>query len=497
MQLPADRVVLRWMYLCPLFPSHTMSPSPRTITPDAMPQQGDLVEIEITDIGDGGEGVGRAGALVVFVPDTVTGDRIVARLVRVKRQFANGILHQLITPSPHRVMPSCIVADKCGGCQMQHVNYDYQLASKQNQVVQALERVGGFVAPPVAATLGASGNFDYRNKVTYPIGLGDRGQVKVGYYRKGSHRIVNLNQCPVQDRRLNSMLAEIKHDLQMQEWAVYEESESRDKSRPRLKQPVAQLRHLGLRIGRRTGEVLVTLVVTNPNLPSIELQARDWLREYPHLVGVVLNINDRETNTIFGDRHICIAGRDYINEEFGGLKFQLSVDTFFQIHTEQAETVLDLIASRLQLHGTETLVDAYCGIGTFTLPLARLVKRAIGIEVHPASVEQAKINAELNLIPNSEFHVGAVEKVLPSLDVAPDIILLDPPRQGCDRAVIEAFLNLAPDRIVYISCKPTTLARDLKILCAEGRYAIEFVQPADFFPQTAHVETVVFLKRQD
>jgi 23S rRNA (uracil1939-C5)-methyltransferase len=473
-----------------------MSIDPESSNPLPSFQQGDLVEIEITDLGDSGEGVGRVGALVVFVPDTVTGDRIVARLVRVKRQYANGILHELITPSPHRVLPSCIVADKCGGCQLQHVDYDYQLAAKQNQVLQALERVGGFVAPPVAATIGAAGNFDYRNKVTYPVGLGDRGQVKVGYYRKGTHRIVNLNQCPVQDRRLNPLLAEIKRDIQAQDWKIYGAATNEDPSKPRLKSREAEVRHLGLRIGRRTGEMLLTLVVTDPNLPSIESQAKAWLREYPQLVGVALNINDRSTNVIFGDRTICIAGRDYIHEEFGGLTFQLSVDTFFQIYTEQAETVLDSIVDRLQLNGSEVLIDAYCGVGTFTLPIAKRVKQVIGLEVHAASVRQAELNAKLNQIENVEFHVGAVENSLPQLEISPDIILLDPPRQGCDRAVIDALLALNPRQIVYISCKPTTLARDLKLLCAEDRYAIDLVQPADFFPQTSHVECVVFLNRQ-
>jgi 23S rRNA (uracil1939-C5)-methyltransferase len=414
-----------------------------------------------------------------------------------------------------------MVADKCGGCQLQHIDYAYQLTAKENQVIQALKRIGGFNDPPVATIVGAGGDFAYRNKVTYPLGIGEEGQIKAGYYRKGTHQIVNLNQCPVQDARLNPLLAEVKQDIQRRGWEIYQEvveSESepnqprRDTPKPILKhrptersagaaeidsssQPPSQpkLRHLSLRIGRRTGEILLTLVATDRDLSGIETQAREWLDRYPQLVGVCLNINDRAGNIIFGQETDCVAGRDYLSEEFGGLQFQLKADTFFQVYTEQAESVLDLIIERSQLQGDEVFVDAYCGIGTFTLPIARRVKQAIGIEVYPTSVEQAETNASLNAIENVIFQVGKVEELLPLLAFQPDIVLLDPPRQGCDRSVLDALLELNPRQIIYISCKPSTLARDLKILCEGGAYHLTHVQPADFFPQTAHVECVAFL----
>jgi 23S rRNA (uracil1939-C5)-methyltransferase len=406
------------------------------------------------------------------------------------------------------------VADKCGGCQLQHIDYGYQLTAKENQVVQALKRIGGFGEPPVATIVGAGGDFAYRNKVTYPLGMGDTGQIKAGYYRKGTHQIVNLNQCPVQDERLNPLLAEVKQDIQARGWKIYSEEVESEPSLPRRETPrpilkhqrvgsnppppprsSARFRHLSLRIGRRTGEILLTLVVTDRDVPEIEIQAREWLERYPNLVGVCLNINDRRDNVIFGSETYCVAGRDYLREKFGGLEFQLKADTFFQVYTEQAESVLDLIVERTQLQGDEILIDAYCGIGTFSLPIARRVKQVVGIEVYPASVEQAETNARLNAIENVTFQVGKVEELLPQLDLEPDIVLLDPPRQGCDRPVLDALLSLHPRQIIYISCKPATLARDLKILCSEGRYQLTYVQPADFFPQTAHVECVAFLTR--
>ena len=446
-------------------------------------QQGELIEVGITDLSDTGEGVGRLGGRVVFVPDTVTGDRALVRLIRVKPQYAHGKLHELLEPSVHRVRPSCIVADKCGGCQWQHIDYQHQLEAKRNQVIQALERIGKISQPPVAPVLGAASALEYRNKATYPLKTSVTHQVQAGYYRKGSHQVVNLNQCPVQDARLNSLLAEVKQDIQQQSWRVYDEQYHR-----------GQVRHLSLRIGRRTGEMLLTLIVTDWELPQVVEQAQAWLDRYPQLVGVSLNRNPDRTNAIFGEETRCIAGQPYLQEIFADLQFQLRPDTFFQVYTEQAEALLQVIETQLALQGDEVLVDAYCGIGTFTLPLARRVKQAIGLEMQQVSIEQARINAQLNGIENVSFQAGAVEKLLPQLEVKPDIVLIDPPRKGCDRAVLDALLQIQPRRLVYISCKPATLARDLKILCESGVYQLKLVQPADFFPQTSHVECAALLE---
>ncbi|MGH1392650.1 MAG: 23S rRNA (uracil(1939)-C(5))-methyltransferase RlmD [Trichormus sp.] len=446
-------------------------------------QQGELIAVTIADLSDTGEGVGRFQERVVFVPDTVPGDRALVRLVHVKPQYAHGKLKELLQPSPHRIRPSCIVADKCGGCQWQQIDYEYQLVAKRQQVIQALQRIGGFTAPSVDPVLVAQSPLAYRNKATYPLDISPTGQVQAGYYQKGSHQLVNLNQCPVQDSRLNPLLAEVKQDIQQQGWTIYDETRHQ-----------GQIRHLSLRIGRRTGEILLTLVVKDKDLPRIKQQAEAWLKRYPDLVGVSLNYNPQRTNAIFGRETRCIAGVPYLREIFAGLEFQVRPDTFFQVSTETAEALLQVIQSQLKLQGDEVLIDAYCGIGTLTLPLAKQVRQAIGLEVQPEAVQQAIANAQRNSIHNVTFQAGAVEKLLPNMGIIPSVVILDPPRKGCDRAVIESLLLSQPPRIVYVSCKVATLARDLKLLCENGLYTIERIQPADFFPQTSHVETVAFLE---
>lgn len=455
-------------------------------------QQGQLVEIPIENLSDRGDGVGKFQGRVVFVPDTVPGDRVVVRLLRVKRDYAHGKVTELLEPSPHRIRPSCIVADKCGGCQWQHIDYPYQLQAKQDQVLQALIRIGGLEHPALTPTLGTA-PFGYRNKATYPLKRSATGQVQAGYYQKGSHLLVNLNQCPVQDSRMNPLLAEVKQDLQARGWSIYDEQKHQ-----------GRLRHLSLRIGRATGEMLLTLISTSPDLQGLPAQAEEWLSRYPGLVGVLMNVNSDRTNAIFGKETHGVAGRPYLQEKFAGLEWELLADTFFQVHPEAAAALLGIIQDRLQLTGTEVLLDAYCGIGTFTLPLAGLVQQAIGLEIQSAAVHQAERNALLNHISNVTFHQGKVEDLLPTLSQTPDIILLDPPRQGCDRQVLQTIIdsqrdrsaNRQPARLVYISCKPATLARDLKILTAGG-YSLELVNPVDFFPQTSHVEAVAFLRLED
>jgi 23S rRNA (uracil1939-C5)-methyltransferase len=453
-------------------------------------EQGQLVEVTITDLSDRGDGVGRSGQRVVFVPDTVTGDRVLVRLLHVKPQYAHGKVQELLQPSEHRLRPACIVADKCGGCQWQPVNYAYQQEAKRQLIQQALERIGKFAKPLIYPMLPRTEPLGYRNKATYPLSLSATQQVQAGYYRKGTHQVVNLNQCPIQDPRLNPLLTDVKQDLQrgveQQGWSIYQEETHQ-----------GLLRHLSFRIGRRTGEMLLTLVTTAWHLPGIQDQAQQWLQQYPQLVGVCLNRNGDRTNTIFGSDTRCLAGRPFLQEQFAGLTLEIRSTTFFQVYTEQAEALLEKIQDELQLQGTEWIVDAYCGIGTLTLPLAKQCELVVGIEVQQEAIEQAQQNATLNNIHNVEFQVGKVEQVLPALaqkyGKKPDVVILDPPRKGCDRLVLETLRAWQPSRIVYVSCNPATLARDLKLLCEHDLYELNAVQPADFFPQTSHVECAAFL----
>ncbi|HAC66145.1 MAG TPA: 23S rRNA (uracil(1939)-C(5))-methyltransferase RlmD [Cyanothece sp. UBA12306] len=448
-----------------------------------MYQQGSLVELEITDLSNNGDGVGRFAGRAIFVPNTVTGDRVLVRLLRLKKQYAYGKLQNILSPSPHRIRPNCIVADKCGGCQWQHIDDSYQRTVKQNHVHESLKHIGGFNDPQLSEILFSPEVLGYRNKVTYPLGRSATGKVQSGYYRQNSHQLINLNQCPIQDVRLNPLLIDIKQDIEAQGWSIYDENKHQ-----------GRLRHFSLRIGKRTGEILLTLISTHKNLSNLHQQAETWLQRYPNLVGVALNYNPKTGNVIFGEETTIIAGRPYLREIFAGLEFHLGPDTFFQINTEAAEILLNAIIQKLDLKGTERLVDAYCGIGTFTLPLAQKVKQALGLELNPNSIAQARDNARLNNIDNVTFMSGKVETLLPQLSFSPDIVMLDPPRKGCDRAVIETLRNLEPSQIVYVSCKPATLARDLQQLCQGGKYHLIWLQPMDFFPQTSHVESVALLR---
>ncbi len=448
-------------------------------------QQGQTIELEITDLNTSGEGVGRYEGKVVFVPNTVKGDRLKTKIIQSKAKFARGTLQQLLTASEYRIRPNCIVADKCGGCQWQHIDPLYQREAKRQQIIQAFQRIGGFTDIEVQPILHTDNSLNYRNKSTYPLGRSSTGQVQAGYYRQGSHKLVNLNQCPVQDERLHPLLKEVKQDIQRQGWSIYNETSHQGK-----------LRHLSLRIGKNTGEMLLTLVTTTPNLTGIEEQAQLWLDKYPGLVGICLNINGDRTNAILGAITHTIVGKPYLREIFAGIELHIAADTFFQVNTDAAELLFQTIIKQLKLTGNETVIDAYCGIGTFSLPLAQKVCQVIGIEISQASIEQAKKNAALNQIHNAIFYTGKVKHWLKQIETKPDILLLDPPRKGCDPQVIDAILQLQPARIVYISCKAATLARDIQLLCLSGDYQLVHLQPADFFPQTTHVECYAILAKQ-
>lgn len=451
-----------------------------------MIQQGDLVDIDIIDISSEGYGIGKVNQQVIFIPDTVTGDRIQGRIVKNRKKYAEGKIIEIKTPSQHRIRPRCIVADKCGGCQWQHIDYQYQLETKVNHIQQNLTRIGGFEGFTLENILSGE-ELGYRNKVNYPLGVSATGKIKAGYYQKASHDIVNINQCPIQDQRLNAIFAEIKQDLQTLNIPIYNE-----------KKGEGELRHLCFRIGRQTGEILLTLVSAKLSDETLEKQAQKWLNKYDNLVGICLNHNPKNTNVILGQKTELLAGRAYIREKFANLTFHLPSDTFFQINTMVAEKLLSVLMAKLNLTGEETVLDLYSGIGTFSLPIAQKVKKVIAIESFSTSVTQAKHNAEVNDIDNVQFEKGLTEEILPTLeDIYPDIVILDPPRKGCQPQVIENLLRMQPQNIVYISCHPATLARDLRLLCEGGIYQLSLIQPADFFPQTPHVETAVILKKTE
>lgn len=449
-------------------------------------QQGKVIELTIDELSNSGDGVGRWQDRVVFVANAVPGDKLQVRLTRVKPTYGYGKCLEILESSPQRIRPACIVADKCGGCQWQAVTYAGQLQAKEQQVKSALKRIGGFETVPIQPILASPKPLEYRNKVTYPLARGTGGLVKAGYYRRGTHQIVNLNQCPIQMGALDPLLVSAKAAIQRRGWSLYNE-----------KKHQGRLRHLGLRVGYHTGQTLLTLVTTG-YLPDVKEQAEEWLAEHPSLVGVCLNINPRETNRVFGEETRCVAGRPYLEEIFLGLRLRIQPTTFFQVNTAQAEYLVQTVLDQLNFQGNETVIDTYCGIGTLSLPLAQRVARCVGIEVQAEAVAQARQNAALNGLQNTDFFAGAVENLLLEISAQQsgpvDVVVLDPPRKGCDRTVLNALLEISPARIVYMSCNPATLARDLKILCQDS-YCLQMVQPADFFPQTAHVECVALLER--
>ncbi|MBT9316956.1 23S rRNA (uracil(1939)-C(5))-methyltransferase RlmD [Leptothoe spongobia] len=449
-------------------------------------QQGEVIVLTIDALTNSGDGVGRWQDRVVFVANTVPGDRLQVRLTRVKPNYGHGKRLSIIEPSPDRIRPVCIVADKCGGCQWQAVAYPRQLQAKELQVRSALERIGGFKAIPMQPILATLQPLGYRNKATYPLARGNGGAVKAGYYRKGTHQIVNLNQCPIQHEALNPLLVDVKAAIKARGWSLYNE-----------KKHQGRLRNLALRVGQHTDQAMLTLVTTG-YIPEIKEQAEQWLATHSNLVGVCLNINPEQTNKVFGDETRCLAGQPYLEELFLGLRLRIQPTTFFQVNTPQAEALVQIVLDQLNLQGNETIIDTYCGIGTLSLPMAQQAVRCVGIESQVEAVAQAKQNAALNGLKNTEFFAGAVENLLLEISAQQsspiDVIVLDPPRKGCDRNVLNILAKISPTRIVYMSCNPATLARDLKVLCDQG-YELKMVQPADFFPQTAHVECVAFLEQ--
>jgi 23S rRNA (uracil1939-C5)-methyltransferase len=425
---------------------------------------------------------------VAFVPGALPGDQVRVRLEHRARRHWQARLEQVLEPSAQRCQPACLLADRCGGCSLQHQQLQDQRLWKRQKVVDALQRIAHLPQAEslVAAPLGAGNGLGYRNRATLPLERRDDGSLLAGYYRTGSHRLVNVNHCPVLDPRLDQLIAPIKHDLEASAWPV-----------DRHLHAEGGLRHLGLRLGHHSGELLVTLVSSHAELPGLERWANRWLDRWPELVGVCLNLQDRPTNVLLGPRTQLVAGRDWIEERFAGLSLSIGADTFFQVNTPMAEQVVPLLLGALQGLEPALVLDAYCGIGTFSLPLAAAGWQVLGIELGSASVERARHNAERNQLgQRCRFEEGTVGALLGERLSGAAVLLVDPPRKGLEPQALAAILATPPQRMLYLSCDPATLARDLAVLAgADGPYSLSAVQPLDFFPQTSHVETLVSLVR--
>ncbi len=451
-------------------------------------KKGELYTLEIHSLSHNGEGIGRYQGFTVFVPQAVPGDTVEVEIISTKKTYARGLITRIIVSSPNRTPAVCRVSSDCGGCQLQHFNYQAQLNAKQQLVKDALARVGGLQNITVAPVLGMSDPWHYRNKASFPLG-GQTGRVKIGFYQPRTHKIIDIDYCHIQHPLINKSLTIIKKLIDNSQIEPYQEINH-----------CGVLRHLIIRIAPGTEEILVALVVNKDIGSPLRQLATAISQEIPEVKGVVLNINEKQTNVIMGNQEITLIGRNYIIDNLLGKSFLISAKSFYQINAVQTPVLYRQAIEKANLQGNEILVDAYCGTGTIGLMLAEQAKQVIGIELIPAAVQDARRNAELNNINNAEFHVGRAEQVIPELiskGLKPDLIVVDPPRKGCDPALLSAIIAAGIFRVVYISCNPATLARDMSILVDNGYQIAGDVQPVDMFGHSSHVECVVRIQRRN
>ena len=452
-----------------------------------VPRPGLKIDLEAIDLDREGRGLARWNSWVVVVPDLLPGER--ARVQLQQRQKAQWLSRRLELQdiSPERRASPCILAKDCGGCTLQHWQDEAQTSWKRRSLEQILQRVGALAHEPGAVLEDHDRCLGYRNRALIPLRREADGRLRMGYFRRGSHRIVNLNHCPVLDSRLDILLEPLKRDLEQSKLPADHDLQGRD-----------GLRHLGLRVGHHTGEVLISLISSRDDLPGLQSLASRWLNRWPNVRGVTLNLQPKRSNLILGTETRILGGNPCIEERFCGLSLSLSTTTFFQVNTPQAERIVSLIRDWLTDElGTGCLVDAYCGIGTISLPLATAGFDLVGVEQNPDSIDQARQNAKNNgLQDRCRFIAGDVADHLGQELSGCDALVLDPPRRGLEERVIETILGCPPPLLAYLSCDAATQARDLRRLVgSSGCYRLERLQPIDFFPQTSHLESLALLKR--
>ena len=450
-------------------------------------RKNDLVTLEIEDCGIDGEGIGKADGFTVFVKDAVIGDTVTAKIIKAKKNYGYGRLMEVLKPSPYRVEPKCEFARQCGGCQLQALSYDQQLVFKTNKVKGHLERIGGFTDIPMEPIIGMDELFHYRNKAQFPVGRNKEGKIVTGFYAGRTHNIIENRDCALGVAENKEVLdCVIAH---MEKYGIEPYNEATGKG---------LVRHVLIRYGYFTKEVMVCLILNGNKIPKEEQLVKS-LCEIPGMTSITINVNKKHSNVILGEEIRLLWGQEYITDRIGDISYQISPLSFYQVNPMQTQKLYAKALEYADLHGEETVWDLYCGIGTISLFLAQKAKFVRGVEIVPAAIENAKENAKLNGLENTEFFVGKAEEVLPreykKNGVYADVIVVDPPRKGCDETLLETMIEMNPDRIVYVSCDSATLARDLKYLCERG-YELRKVCPVDQFGMTVHVETVVLLSQQ-
>ena len=450
-------------------------------------RKNDIVTLEIVDCGADGEGIGKADGFTVFVKDAVIGDTIVAKIMKAKKNYGYGRLMEILKPSPYRVEPVCLSARQCGGCQLQAVSYEEQKVFKEKKLRGHLERIGGFTEFPMEPLIGMDDPYHYRNKAQFPVGRNKEGRIVTGFYAGRTHAIIENRDCALGIPQNKDVLDRVIAHMEKYNIAPYDEATGK-----------GLVRHIFVRYGFFTGELMVCLIINGQDLPH-QRELVEKLCEIPGMTSISLNMNKKRSNVILGDKVKTIWGEDYITDKIGDISYEISPLSFFQVNPKQTWKLYSKALEYADLHGEETVWDLYCGIGTISLFLAQKAKFVRGVEIVPAAIEDAKRNAQINHIENVEFFVGKAEEVLPreyeKNGVYADVIVVDPPRKGCDAMLLKTILKMQPKRVVYVSCDSATLARDLRFLCDNG-YELKKVCGVDQFPQTVHVETVVLLSHK-
>lgn len=453
-----------------------------------MLSKNEMYIVDIVDIGQGGVGVGKYNGITVFVEGGLIHDKVKVRINKVKKNYAVGDIVEIIEKSPFRVKRVC--SDNlrdCGGCQIQDLDYNKQLEMKTNEVKQVLSRIGKLEDVEVHDTIGMDNPYRYRNKAQFPIQK-NNGIPIIGFYKKKTHDVISTEKCVIQHEINDKIVKIIKTYIRAYKVSIYDE-----------KTHTGLIRHLVTKIGFTTKEVMVVLVANGNKLPYLKELASVLKENIPGFKTLVVNVNQKDTNAILGRENIVIYGDGKINDYIGDLVFEISPLSFFQVNPVQTKVLYDKALEYANLNDTDTVFDIYCGIGTISLFLAQKAKKVYGIEIIDDAIKDAKINAKLNNIHNAEFYVGKAEEIVPKMyreGKTANVVVVDPPRKGCDEKVLETIVSMNPERIVYVSCNPSTLARDLDYLNVHGFKCVE-AQPVDMFPHSTHVETVALLSKLD
>lgn len=450
---------------------------------DTVLKKNDEIALTVKSCTVQGSGVCDFNGMTVFVRGAVTGDHVIAHIIKVKKTYAVGIIKKITQESPIRIKPECHVADKCGGCSFAHIKYAAELEIKARQVADNLKRLGGLDIEP-QPIIGSPSVSRYRNKAQYPVGS-DAGFALVGFYAPMTHRIIDCSDCNLQPEEFKTVVDIFRDSIRLSKITVYDETTH-----------AGLLRHIYLRKGFKTGELMVCIVANGRKIPDSDKLIDELTSALPRIKSIILNVNEKNTNVVLGSECITLWGNDSITDILCGLKFNISPLSFYQVNHEAAEILYLKAKEYAALTGDETLLDLYCGTGTIGLTMANNVKTLIGVEVIPQAVENAIKNAEANEITNARFICADASKaaeVLLNENTKPDVIVLDPPRKGCDGELLKTVSDMSPDRIVYVSCDSATLARDCAILSGLGYKTVE-VTPVDMFPRTGNVECVCLLR---